>query len=57
MRVPDLVFRQARKSLQEQRADFIGPEQVHDFLVRENGVGGRADAAHQNDENKSHNAD
>ena len=43
----NLVFRQRWKSLEQQRPDLIFPEQVHNLLVRENGVCKRAHAAHQ----------
>ena len=57
MGLPDLVFRQSRISLEQQGSDLIGPEQVHDFLVRQNGVCGRTAAAHEHDEKKCHRAD
>ena len=34
MGFPDLVFRQARISREQQRLDLVSPQQIHDFLVR-----------------------
>jgi len=42
MGLPDLVFRQSRISLEKEGLDLIGPEQVYDFLMRQNGICGRA---------------
>jgi hypothetical protein len=52
VRLFELVFRESRISLEEQGPDLVGPEQIHDFLVRQNGVCGRTAAAHQHDEKK-----
>ena len=49
MRLRNLVFRQRRKSLEQQRPDLIFPEQVYNFLMREDGICKRATAAHQQD--------
>jgi hypothetical protein len=38
MRFSDLVFRQSWISLEQEGSDLIGPEQVHDFFVRQNGI-------------------
>src|ERR1700687_5452108 len=38
VRLCNLLFRQAWKSLQKQWAEFIGPYQIYDFLVGEHGV-------------------
>ena len=50
MRLLDLVFRQSRKSLEQQRPDLTLPEQVYNLFVRQNGVCGRAAAGHQQDQ-------
>ena len=42
-----LVFREAGKALEEKWAEFIGPHQVYDFLVREDRVCGRTAGAQQ----------
>ena len=56
MRLRNLVFRQRGKSLEQQRPDLVFPEQVYDFLVRQNGIRKRAAAAHQQDsENECNN--
>ncbi len=47
VRLSDLVFRQSRISLEQEGLDLVGPEQVHDFLVRQNGICGRATAGHE----------
>ena len=52
MGFPDLVFRQARISRQQERLDLVSPQQIHDFLVRENGVRGQTAAAHVHDDKK-----
>jgi hypothetical protein len=57
MGLPDLVFRQSRISLEKEGLDLIGPEQVYDFLMRQNGICGRAAAANEHDEKKSHRTD
>ena len=57
MRFLDLVFRQSRISLEQEGLDLIGPEQVYDFLVRQNGIRGRTTAAHEHDEKKCQRAD
>jgi hypothetical protein len=36
MGFPDLVFGQSRISLEKEGLDLIGPEQVYDFLMRQN---------------------
>src|SRR5581483_5935066 len=51
MRLPDLVFRQSRISLEQEGLDLIGPEQVYDLLVRQNGVCERGSTAHQQNDN------
>jgi hypothetical protein len=38
-------------------ANFVGPGQVHDFLVRRNGVSDRASSAYEHNEKKCHYAD
>src|SRR5690242_9933633 len=50
MRLPDLVFRKSWISLEQEGLDLISPEQVYDFLVRQNGVRKRGSTAHQQDE-------
>jgi hypothetical protein len=50
MRFPDPVFRKSRISLEQEGTDFIGPEQVYDFFVRQNGVSGGTAVAHDHDE-------
>ena len=50
----DLLFRESGISLEQQGPDLVGPEQVHDFLVRQNGVRERTTAAHQHHEKKCH---
>jgi hypothetical protein len=55
--LPDLVFRQSGISLEQERLDLIGPPQVYDFLVRQNGVRGRAVAAHEHNEKDGHYTD
>ena len=50
MRLFDLVFRQPRISLEQQGPDLVGPDEVHDFLVRQNGIRRRTAAAHEHDE-------
>src|SRR5690242_971464 len=50
MCLPDLVFRKSRISLEQEGLDLISPEQVYDFLVRQNGVRGRGSTAHQQDD-------
>ena len=52
MRFFDLVFRQSRISLEQKRADLVGPEQVHDLLVRQNGVCGQTAATHEHNQQK-----
>ena len=47
MRLPNPVFRQRRKSLEKQRPDLIFPEQVDNFLMRQDGLCKRATAVHQ----------
>ena len=54
MRLPDLVFRQPRISLEQKGPNLIGPEQVYDFLVRQHGVRGQTAAAHEHDEKERH---
>ena len=56
MSLPDLVLRQSRISLEQEWADLTGPQQVHDFLVGQNRVRGRADAAQEHDEKKGRRA-
>jgi len=41
----ELLFRQRWKSLEKKRLQFIGPHQVHDFLVRQHGICERAACA------------
>src|SRR4029077_15351199 len=53
MRFHDLVWRQLRKTLEEERPELIGPKQIYDFFVRQNGVCKRALAHQQNQ--KEHN--
>jgi hypothetical protein len=36
MGLPHPVFRQPRISLKKERPDLIGPEQIYDFLMRQN---------------------
>jgi hypothetical protein len=52
MRLPDLVLRKSRISHEQKGLDLIDPQQVNDFLVRQNGVCGQTVAAHQYDEKK-----
>jgi hypothetical protein len=52
-----VVFRQSGISLEQKRPDLVGPEQVDDLLVRQNGVRRRAPAAHEHNEKKCHRAD
>src|SRR5207245_8163819 len=52
MGFPDLVFRPARISREQERLDLVSPQQIHDFLVGKNGVRGQSAAARENDENK-----
>src|SRR4029077_9451607 len=40
------------KAFEEERSDIVGPEQIHDFFMRQNGVCGRATTAHQNSQEK-----
>ena len=54
MRLLDLIFRQSGVSLEQQRPDLVGPEQVHDFLVGQNRVSERSAAAYHHDEKKCH---
>src|SRR5208337_4463609 len=49
MRLRNLVFRQRRKSLEQERPDLVFPEQVDNFLMRQDGIRKRATAAHQQD--------
>src|SRR5208337_2112220 len=49
MRLRNLVFRQRRKSLEQQRPDLIFPEQVDNFFMRQDGICKQAQAAHQQD--------
>jgi hypothetical protein len=49
VRLRNLVLRQRRKSLEQQRPDLIFPEQVYDFLMRQDGIRKQATAAHQQD--------
>jgi len=51
MRLLDLVLRQSWISLEEEGLDLIGPEQVYNFLVGQNGVRKRGSVAHQQDDN------
>src|SRR5258708_28609318 len=45
----ELVFRERWKSFEEKWAKVIGPHQVYDLLVGENGVGERATTAHEDE--------
>ena len=54
MRLFDLVFGQPGISLEQQGADLIGPEQIHNFLVGQNRVSER-NAAAQREEQKDGN--
>ena len=56
MRLPDLIVRESRKSLEQKWLDFAAPEQVNDFFVRENGVRRRSTATDEHDEKKSQRA-
>jgi len=49
VRLRNLVLRQRRKSLEQEGPDLIFPEQVYDFLVRQDGIRKRATGAHQQD--------
>ena len=57
MRLPDLVFRESRISLEQEGLDLISPEQVCDFLVRQNGVRKRGSTAYQQDDDNGQRAD
>jgi hypothetical protein len=52
MCLSDLLFGQSRITTEEERPNLIAPDQVYDFLVRENGIGGRTAIAHQNNKKK-----
>src|SRR5579863_2305470 len=43
----DLRFRQLRKSIEEERADFVRPDEIYDFLMRQNGVRKRSTSTQQ----------
>jgi hypothetical protein len=47
MRLSEIVFRQTGISLEQQRTKLRSPYQIHDFLVRQDGVCVRATAEHQ----------
>ena len=55
--IPDLIFRQPRISLEQQGPNRVGPEQVNNFLVGQNGVRGRTVTADQHDEKNRQYAD
>ena len=57
MGIPDLLFRQSRISLEQQGPNRIGPEQVNNFFVGQDGVRGRAVAAHEHNEKDCHYTD
>ena len=50
----DLIVGQAGKSLEQHRADLVGPEQVHNFLVGQNRVSERTAAVHHQEQKKGH---
>jgi hypothetical protein len=52
VRLFDLVVRESWESLEQEGPDLISPQQVDDFLVRENGICGQAAVAHQHDKQK-----
>jgi hypothetical protein len=53
----DLFFGKSRISLEQKGTDFVSPQQIHDFLVRENGVRERTTAAHEHDQKKCRRTD
>ena len=52
VRLFDLVFRESGNRLSRRGRISIGPEQVDDFLVRQNGICGQAAVAHEHDKQK-----
>ena len=47
VRLFDLVFGKAGIAFQQKRADFVGPHQVHNLFMGQDGIGGRTTATHQ----------
>src|ERR1035437_11092550 len=45
VRLFKLIIRQSRESFEQQRPDLIFPEQVHNLLMRQDGVCKRSEAA------------
>lgn len=54
MRLLELLFRHSGISLEQKRGNLILPEQVNNFLVRENGVSERVTAARQQDQDSQY---
>jgi hypothetical protein len=48
----DLFFRESGISLEQKGTDFVSPQQINDFLMRENRVRERTTAAHEDDQKK-----
>ena len=53
----ELLFGESGIALQQQGTESVSPEQVNDLFVGQNGIRGRAAAAHEQNEKKSHPSD
>src|SRR5208282_2782253 len=57
MRFRKLCFGQAREACEQERLELVRPQQVHDLLVGENGIGEGVAAGDQYGEKQSQQAD